>query len=87
VVAWDGYIGVRGNRYSVPSDLVGKTVAVRITLDDELHLFHNERLVARHRLQPRGWVTDSSHHRRLWQEALSVEQRDLEVYEEVARCS
>ena len=28
-VAWDGYIDVRGNRYSVPSPLVGQTVAVQ----------------------------------------------------------
>ena len=34
-----------------------------------------------------GWVTIPSHHARLWREALSVERRDLAVYEEVASCS
>jgi hypothetical protein len=35
-VAWDGYIDVRGNRYSVPAELVGQRVAVRIGLDGTL---------------------------------------------------
>jgi transposase len=87
VVGWDSYIDVRGNRYSVPSELCGKRVGVRITLDDELRVFDDERLVASHRLRPRGWVTTPSHHERLWEEALSVERRDLAVYEEVAQCS
>ena len=50
-VAWDAYIDVRGNRYSVPAELTGQTVAVRIGLDDELRVFHQDRLVAQHRLQ------------------------------------
>jgi hypothetical protein len=33
VVAWDGYIEVRGNRYSVPGELCGALVEVRIALD------------------------------------------------------
>jgi hypothetical protein len=31
-VSWDGYIEVRGNRYSVPARLTGRTVGVRISL-------------------------------------------------------
>ena len=34
-----------------------------------------------------GWMTVSDHHRTLWQNAFSVERRDLSVYEEVARCN
>ena len=34
-----------------------------------------------------GWMTVSDHHRTLWQNAFSVECRDLSVYEEVARCN
>ena len=47
-VAWDAYIDVRGNRYSVPADLVGQTVTVRIGLDGNLRVYHEERLVAHH---------------------------------------
>jgi transposase len=89
VVAWDSYIDVRGNRYSVPSELCGKTVAVRITLDDELRVYDDDAIVVTHRLQPRekGWVTVGTHHQKLWEETLCVERRDLSVYEEVSRCS
>ena len=38
-VAWDGYIDVRGNRYSVPAALVGQAVAVRIGLDGSLRVY------------------------------------------------
>jgi len=38
-VAWDGYIDVRGNRYSVPAALVGQRVLVRIGLDGLLRVF------------------------------------------------
>ncbi len=31
-VTWDGYIEVRGNRYSVPEVLCGQPVSIRITL-------------------------------------------------------
>lgn len=37
-VAWDGYIEVRGNRYSVPAELVGQRVAIRIGLDGTLRV-------------------------------------------------
>jgi transposase len=84
-VGWDGYIDVRGNRYSVPDDLVGQVVTVRIGLDDQLQVYCADRLVAQYLLQARaqGWVSVPGHHTRLWQAALQVEQRPLDVYEEV----
>lgn len=88
-VAWDGYIEVRGNRYSVPDTLAGRSVAVRIGLDRVLRVFHGDRLVASHLLRSsrEGWVTVPEHHRQLWQETLNVERRPLEVYEEAAEWS
>ena len=85
-VAWDAYIDVRGNRYSVPADLVGQTVTVRIGLDGDLRVYHEARLVAHHRLRAasEGWVTVPEHHAALWAETLQVEQRPLQVYEEAA---
>lgn len=86
-VAWDSYIDVRGNRYSVPSHLVGRTIAVRIGLDETVRIYDGEMLVAIHQLRSRreGWVTVPEHHTHLWQNVMQVEQRPLEVYEEVAR--
>jgi hypothetical protein len=59
VVAWDGYVEVRGNRYSVPGELCGAVVEVRIELNGGLAIYNGEgQLVARHRLGPRptvGW--------------------------------
>jgi hypothetical protein len=88
-VSWDGYVEVRGNRYSVPSHLTGKTVTVRIGLDDTLHIYHGEELAATHRLQPssQGWVTVPDHHRALWRSTLQVERRSLDVYEAAATWS
>jgi transposase len=88
-VSWDSYVDVRGNRYSVPSELVGQTVIVRIGLDDTLRVYHQETLIASHTLQPaqQGWVTRAEHHARLWQATLKVQQRPLTVYEEVAQWS
>jgi transposase len=90
VVAWDGYIEVRGNRYSVPGELCGALVEVRIGLDGRLTIYNGEdQLVARHRLKSaaEGWVLVPEHQRILWEQALTVERRDLAVYEEVARWS
>ena len=83
--AWDGYIEVRGNRYSVPAALVGQRVAVRIGLDGLLRVFHADQLVARHLLKSRqaGWSTLREHRSEMWQTTLQVEQRSLAVYEEV----
>ncbi len=90
VVAWDGYIEVRGNRYSVPGELCGALVEVRIELDGGLAVYDSEgQLAARHRLKSaaEGWVLMPEHHRILWEQALIVERRELAVYEEVAQWS
>lgn len=88
-VSWDGYIEVRGNRYSVPARLTGQTVAVRISLDEQLRVYEGDSLVANHRLQSagQGWVTVPEHHAALWQETMRVEQRPLQVYQEVSQWS
>ena len=88
-VSWDGYVDVRGNRYSVPSHLAGKTVTVRIGLDGTLRIFHGEELAATHMLRhaSQGWVTVPDHHRELWRNTLQVERRSLDVYEEAATWS
>lgn len=88
-VSWDSYIEVRGNRYSVPARPSGQTVAVRIGLDDQLRVYEGDNLVAQYRLQPaeQGWVTVPEHHTPLWQEALRVEQRPLQVYQEATQWS
>lgn len=85
-VAMDGFIDVRGNRYSVPAHLCGETVVIRIALDNTLSVYNNgEQLVARHRLVPaeHGWCAQPEHHARLWRETLKVQARDLRAYEEV----
>lgn len=85
-VAWDGYIDVRGNRYSVPAELVGQRVAVRIGLDGLLRVYQAETLVATHTLRSvqEGWSSVAAHHVELWNEALQVERRSLAVYEEAS---
>ena len=84
-VAWDGYIEVRGNRYSVPTDHAGRVVQIRLSLDGGLRVYADEVCIARHRLSDPsdGWVSVPEHHRDLWRR-LRVEQRDLTIYEEVA---
>jgi hypothetical protein len=88
-VGWDGYIHVRGNRYSVPIELAGQVVAIRIGLNDEFRVFAGEKVIAWHRLcsAEQGWVTKPEHHAALWQSTLRVAQRPLETYEEVAKWS
>jgi transposase len=89
-VSWDGYVEVRGNRYSVPARLVGSTVRVQIGLDQRLRICVDEQVVATHQMQPaqQGWVTVAEHHASLWQSAAAkVEQRPLTVYEEVVTWS
>lgn len=73
-VGWDGYVNVRGNRYSVPGELAGQTVAVRLGLDDRLRVFHADQLVASHSLRPAeaGWNTVPDHHAALWQATVNV---------------
>lgn len=89
VVNWDGYVEVRGNRYSVPDSLRGQLVTVRIGLDGHLRVLSGEGVEAEHRMRPRseGWVAVPSHHARVWAETLHVEHRDLAVYEEAVTCS
>lgn len=84
-VSWDGYVDVRGNRYSVPDALRGHAVACRVDLEGHLTVYDGETAVATHRLRPaeEGWVTVPEHHARLWAETLGVEHRSLAVYEEV----
>lgn len=87
-VSWDSYIEVRGNRYSVPSTLVGRVVLVRIGLDECLRVYADEALMATHQLQSAsaGWVTVEEHHHPLWQSVKAqVERRALSVYEEAAQ--
>ena len=88
-VSWDGYVEVRGNRYSVPAQLAGQPVAVRIGLDDMLQVYHADQLVAAHTLQNarQGWVTVPEHHAALWQTTLGVDRRPLDVYEEALKWS
>ena len=90
-VAWDGYVDVRGNRYSVPADLCGQTVVVRIGLDERFRVYDAaDALRAEHRIRPfaqGGWVTVSEHQSDLWKASFQVETRNLSVYEEVATCS
>jgi transposase len=83
---WDGYVDVDGNRYSVPDELRGQVVTVRISLDGVLSVFADGELVVQHRLRPRteGWGTIPAHHARLWAETLRVERRELAVYEEAS---
>lgn len=88
-VAWDSYIDVRGNRYSVPAELVGCSVTVRIGLDGSLRVFRGDELVASHLLRSvrKGWATVPEHHASLWRDALQVERRPLEAYEEATSWS
>jgi transposase len=85
-VAWDGYIDVRGNRYSVPPTFVGQRMAVRIGLDGLLRIFQADQLVASHTLKSpqEGWSTFREHQSAMWKSTLpQVEQRSLAIYEEV----
>jgi hypothetical protein len=83
-VGWDAYVEARGNRHSVPADLAGRLVTVRLSLEGQLSVYDGEQLVAQHVLQPadRGWVTVPGHHAALWARTLDVERRPLAVYEE-----
>jgi len=84
--AWDGYIEVCGNRYSVPAAVAGQRVAVRIGLDGLLRIYQAENLIASHSLKSRqeGWSTLVEHRTEMWKSTVpQVEQRPLAIYEEV----
>jgi len=85
-VAADCYIDVRGNRYSVPAQLVAQTVTIHLGLDDTLRVYHADQLVASHTLRraDQGWSTVPEHHADLWSATLQVERRPLQVYAEVS---
>ncbi|MCW4152582.1 hypothetical protein OM427_24010 [Halomonas sp. 18H] len=89
--AWDGYINVEGNRYSVPDAYCGEVLNCHLTLEGvltvygRLHLQGPDEPIAQHVLSDpaAGWQQQPEHHQRLWREAIPVEVRDLRVYEEV----
>jgi hypothetical protein len=85
-VSWDSYIEIRGRRYSVPSEMTGRSVTIRLALDDTCRVFDGERLLAQFTLATDGdgWVTTPGHHAPLWEQTLGVEQRSLAIYDEVA---
>lgn len=89
LVYWDGYIDVRGNRYSAPCQFCGQMVTARLGLDGRLSVFAEDIKIAEHRLQSpaQGWVTTPSHHADLWRDVYHVQRRDLSVYEEVIPCN
>ena len=84
VAGWDAFVDVRGNRYSVPGELSGRVLTVKITLEGVLTVIEGERIVAEHRLKPReeGWATAPGHHADLWRDVLKVEHRPLKAYDE-----
>lgn len=87
IVGWDGYIEVRGNRYSVPDGYCGQTVAIRISHEGLLRVYAADGgKIAEHRLRPaeEGWVKVPWHHEGLWKRTMQVQQRALKEYEEVA---
>lgn len=92
-VAWDSYIEVLGNRYSVPAHLAGGAVEIRIGLEGNLRVYNPldpdpEKLpLAIHTLcsAKKGWVTVPEHHAALWEQTLQVEQRPLAIYEEATQ--
>jgi len=92
-VAWDAYIEVRGNRYSVPARHAGQTVEIRLSLEGTLRIYDaldstlDKLPVATHQLRSAqaGWVTVAEHHAALWKEVFQVEPRPLQAYEEATR--
>lgn len=87
-VSWDGYVAVRGNRYSAPAELCGQAVTVRIDLQGWLAVYDAAgEVVAEHRLQRAtdGWGTVPAHHGGLWRQTVSVVRRDLARYEEAGQ--
>jgi len=92
-VAWDAYIDVRGNRYSVPARHAGEIVEIRLSLEgflviyDPLDFTPDKLAVATHQLRSaqKGWATIPEHHAALWKEVFQVEPRPLQAYEEATQ--
>ena len=93
-VDWDGYIAVRGNRYSVPGAFAGTVVGIRITLEDHLYVYAESEvgiappaLLTEHRLKApeEGWATHPEHADWMWEH--TVQRRPLEVYAQVAEAT
>ena len=95
MAGWDGYVDVRGNRYSVPGELAGCPVRIRISLDGLLTIYAQDLQtpVAQHALASTSgpWIMATHHHSDMWSKALGasfeasfgVERRALAVYQEV----
>lgn len=62
----DCLISYSGNQYSVPSEYVGKDVAV-VALDNMLAAYHEGKQIALHRIsyQKRDMVVNAQHYRKL----------------------
>ena len=63
IVNLEGDIQLHTNRYSVPDELLGRTVQVRESIDT-VRVYHRHRLVAEHARQPEGArarMTDKKH--------------------------
>ncbi|MCL7940897.1 hypothetical protein M8009_11410 [Halomonas sp. ATCH28] len=50
-MAWDGYVEVRGSRYSVPDALCGQTVQIRVILRDDLQVIDAQEQIVRNNLK------------------------------------
>ena len=79
----DPYSDVRGNRNSVPDNLVDQTVHIRSGLNGSLRIYdQQETMVAKHLLKDgrNRWVRQQGHHKML-HDAVHVKTRDLSRYE------
>ncbi|MHB8424974.1 MAG: IS21 family transposase [Gammaproteobacteria bacterium] len=85
-VSWDGYVELRGRRYSVPAECCGQPVTVRLSLTGQISVCNDQGLcLATHRQrigETREWITVPAHHRALWEQA-RVQHRPLSAYAEV----
>ena len=61
-VSPESVIRFQTNRYSVPEDLIGQTVTVRVA-QNQLRIYHDGNLVAQHQrsFKKRQWVRDLNH--------------------------
>ena len=89
-VSLDARVQVETNRYSVPWDLAGQMVTVRIQ-EDNLEVTWQSRVIAKHRLQPGRYqdVVDPSHLEGLFRRTYPAQEsegvvRSLDAYARVA---